>query len=267
MTLGRTQQYFTDLSAAFNILNAKRPYKQTVLGQTHGMDLLLFQPADEIPDAAHILIAAGFHGNEPAGPLAVIEYWNAVSVINLGRINISFLPLVNPSGYDQNTRRNASDLDPNRGFPHDRLPPPETPPTVEGGILIAHGAEIARLGKDGIVSLHENDDYVDQSYLFSTELDATEPGKFSLCLRDAQMTHYPNMFNGVADIDYPKIVMIKGLAFNAEPFNCFEDHMLYKYGVLRVATTETAGTDRLERRVVCNLDIIRAAERNAQHQP
>lgn len=259
-----TKNFYKALTSSFNKLNEVAAYQQTVLGHAHGLPLLLIHPAKSHPDKAHILVAAGFHGDEPAGPKAVLRYMNTAAATDLKDINISFLPLVNPTGYALKQRVNAEGEDPNRGFPHAQIPCPADTLSAEGRILFDKRRLIAKVAADGFVSLHENIDDHNQSYLFAYEA-SDSPGDFSCRLRDAQKRYYP-MKNGIADDDFPEIVMTDGLAFNPPAFNCFEDLLVYDLNIPKVATTETAGSDRMSRRVQCNTAIIRAFVQHYTHK-
>lgn len=76
--------------------------------------------------APRILIAAGIHGDEPAGPHAVLSLleqfekgWEA-----LHRLQVEIVPLINPSGFDRRERHNQTGTDLNRTF-GSPAPPPE----------------------------------------------------------------------------------------------------------------------------------------------
>ncbi|MGC8499780.1 MAG: M14 family metallopeptidase [Leptospirillia bacterium] len=76
--------------------------------------------------APRILIAAGIHGDEPAGPhavLALLEQF-AKGWESLHRLQVEIVPLINPSGFDRRERHNVAGTDPNRTF-GSPAPPPE----------------------------------------------------------------------------------------------------------------------------------------------
>lgn len=61
-----------------------------------------------------ILVTAGIHGNEQAGPLAVLEYLKETRFpIN---VRLIMIPLLNPVGYVRQLRHNGEDRDLNRQF-------------------------------------------------------------------------------------------------------------------------------------------------------
>ena len=66
-----------------------------------------------------ILLSAGIHGDEPAGPhavLSLLESWKSSDSPPLQDINLDLLPLINPSGFLNKTRENGAGIDLNREF-------------------------------------------------------------------------------------------------------------------------------------------------------
>lgn len=66
--------------------------------------------------AREIYISTGMHGDEPAGPLAVLRLlqenrWPA-------GVNITLIPCLNPTGFTLNKRENAQGVDLNRDYLH-----------------------------------------------------------------------------------------------------------------------------------------------------
>lgn len=61
-----------------------------------------------------LLISAGIHGDEPAGPYGILDWLEKAEYPEDLRIII--LPLLNPYGFDHNERENDDDRDLNRGF-------------------------------------------------------------------------------------------------------------------------------------------------------
>lgn len=68
------------------------------------------------PGAPSIALAAGVHGDEPAGPWAVISALE--SGLLDGRFAYRIWPCTNPSGYAAGSRLNADGVDINRSFSH-----------------------------------------------------------------------------------------------------------------------------------------------------
>ena len=55
--------------------------------------------------APEVYISTGVHGDEPAGPMAVLELLQRKSLPET--INLTLFPLVNPRGLEAGTRENA----------------------------------------------------------------------------------------------------------------------------------------------------------------
>lgn len=69
------------------------------------------QQADNAPS---IYISAGVHGDEPAGPMAVLELLRRRSLPET--MNFMVFPIVNPTGLVAGTRENADGIDLNRDY-------------------------------------------------------------------------------------------------------------------------------------------------------
>jgi len=86
-------------------------------GAERSLLLLEFGPAD----APCVHITSGVHGDEPAGP------WALLSLVESGLLNTDFAyrlwPCTNPSGYRAGTRVNAEGQDVNRSFTDDVASP------------------------------------------------------------------------------------------------------------------------------------------------
>ena len=63
-----------------------------------------------------VLITGGIHGDEPAGPVAVLRFLERDNTHLLGRFKFLILPCINPYGYVHNTRENRQGVDLNRSF-------------------------------------------------------------------------------------------------------------------------------------------------------
>ncbi|MFM2220904.1 MAG: hypothetical protein RLZZ553_652 [Verrucomicrobiota bacterium] len=64
-------------------------------------------------DDPTVYLSAGMHGDEPAGPLAVIQFWQDLDVSD---VNWLVCPLLNPTGFLAATRDNAQQIDLNRDY-------------------------------------------------------------------------------------------------------------------------------------------------------
>ncbi|MHB8542778.1 MAG: M14 family metallopeptidase [Leptospirales bacterium] len=71
------------------------------------------------PAFPRILLSAGIHGDEPAGPhsvLSLLENWVSSESHPLKEFNLDLFPLINPSGFLKKTRENKEGIDLNREF-------------------------------------------------------------------------------------------------------------------------------------------------------
>lgn len=70
-----------------------------------------------VPGRRWLTITAGFHGEEPAGPLTLAERFAEIAdhARRLG-VGLKVYPCINPSGFEAGTRYNASGEQPNNDF-------------------------------------------------------------------------------------------------------------------------------------------------------
>ena len=74
------------------------------------------------PDRPTALITGGTHGDEPAGPEAVLEFCRRGAGPWLEAFNFLAVPCLNPHGYARGTRHNAQDVDINWAYQRDDVP-------------------------------------------------------------------------------------------------------------------------------------------------
>ncbi len=118
-------------------------FKARTFGCTANHELVVLTRPGE-PDGPHIYISTGIHGDEQAGPEAIFRLLEDSAC--LPRATWTIFPLLNPEGFDRNTRENADGLDLNRDYLH---------PTARESI--AHRAVIDELGPvDLTFALHED---------------------------------------------------------------------------------------------------------------
>jgi hypothetical protein len=66
------------------------------------------------PGRRRLVITAGFHGNEVAGPLTLLEHFSViVGEARRHDVGLTIYPCLNPSGFDARTRYNQSGTSPN----------------------------------------------------------------------------------------------------------------------------------------------------------
>jgi predicted deacylase len=79
--------------------------------------LALHRPASGLsnrPDARRVYLSAGIHGDEPAGPLSVLELLSRPG--RSPHLDLTLVPCLNPSGFRERRRANAHGVDLNRDY-------------------------------------------------------------------------------------------------------------------------------------------------------
>jgi hypothetical protein len=188
------------------------------------------------------LVAAGFHGEEQAGPWGLLRYLESADTIRA-----SFLPMVNPSGFRRGCRFNDDGDSPNTGYlarPGERL-------SAEGRVLKSNVGAFRDLAADGFLTLHEQT-HSPCFYLYAIE---RELSALTLAIRDVGGRFFPVIADGL--IPSPGSGMVRdGVVLN-EHDGTFED-WLFQEGVPRCLTTETPLGSEFSRRVEANKAIIHA---------
>jgi hypothetical protein len=235
------------LLAAFREAGARRGLVPETLGTVGDDPLLLLRPAGPLL-GTRLLLAAGFHGEEPGGCWGLLGFLRGGDAGLFERASLSLLPAVNPTGLRRGRRVNDWGENSNRGFCH--VEPGDDPPSREGRILLEHLPALKELGRDGFLSLHEDEDY-EEFYLYTFE-DRGAPGPFSLALREAERAHFRQVPDGRIDEGQVR----DGILFR-ECDGSFEDRLFHE-GVPRTACTETPGRLALARRIAANAAIADA---------
>lgn len=205
-----------------------------ILGYVNKQPVLLLLPRQR-QGGPSILIAAGFHGNEIAGSLAIIKH--LASNVRQDNINISYLPAVSLSALKRGTHLNEWNENSNRGFCNTQ----EHSLSKEGAILFNNIDMLHNLSKDGYLALHEDSGEHSfyaytlgaQKKRLSTALKRTGRKFFALKKRNTK--------DGIILDDYA---------------NSFEDVMLARK-VPYIATTETPVHKSLKLRIQANVALIK----------
>ena len=224
------------------------------LGEVGIWPIWLVQSNGRNKKRKNILIAAGFHGEEKAGPLAVLEWLSRMDRAEYKDFNLSFMPVVNPTAFNRYVRYNTWGEKSNCGFCH-----PETKDKLssEGQILMTHKDELIAGARDGFLSLHEDVELRKEYYLYTFEPTA-DPGQFTCGMLEELNNWFAKPLNGVsvtADscASTPPFV-VNGLVYRYCD-GSFEDYLFHK-GVSRVAVSETPGKAPLQRRIDANIGVI-----------
>jgi hypothetical protein len=213
-----------------------------------GSDTIHFIKSNGKVDYPNILIAAGFHGDEPAGPLSILAFLEQLDIKDISNINLSFLPLVNPSGFRNITHCNDWGENPNRGFCNLKV---NEKLSLEGKVLMENLEILKESSKDGFISLHEDADEK-HSYLYTYEK-SDKIGPFSLMLRNIILKHFTMLPDGNNPIVGN---IVNNIIFN-DCDGSLEDRLFHE-GSSFAACTETPGKHGLSKRITADVEIIKA---------
>jgi predicted deacylase len=208
---------------------------------------LLHRPARD-PAAPRLLIAAGFHGEEPAGPWGLLRFIGGADSDLLDRVHLTLLPLVNPSGFRAGRRFNDWGENPNRGFGANAG---GVDPSREGRVLLGLADRLRDAGRDGVLSCHEDVKQPAHGYIYSLER-ASAPGPFSLALLAANAQHFPIHPDGEVD----GCPIRGGIVFNRHD-GSFEAWTM-ELGVARAACVETPGQADIAGRIAAQAAMAEA---------
>ncbi len=109
-------------SASFTELSKKRGFATRELGKVDQTPILAFTRTSAPPanPPFRLYLSAGVHGDEPAGPLAIAR------LLEEDRLpydaDITIIPLINPTGFESQTRENRAGHDLNRDFRNPQNP-------------------------------------------------------------------------------------------------------------------------------------------------
>jgi len=198
------------------------------------------------------LITAGFHGEEKAGPLAILRWLEECDGKIFEKVDISFIPVVNPIGFNRGIRYNTWGERTNCGFCHTRRS--KDKPSHEGEILIRNIDLLRKLASDGFLSLHEDittDKFYIYIYTFRKSWEVFAGG-----MRSEEAKFFKQALDGekVNEEGDPDAVVHKGVVYNLHD-GSFEDWMLHlkvPYSVV----TETPGKKRISKRVEAGVALI-----------
>lgn len=190
-----------------------------------------------------ILIAAGFHGNEPAGPVGLNKWAKNLPIDDViprysrkGRwipykfrhdVAVSFLPLVNPTGFRDGTRDNWKKQPTNRGWI--RAEEGETL-SLEGRAIQKNFQKILDSSRDGFLTLHEDGSDAFYAYIYAKK----KKKAFEQAILSTGKKHF-GLYSGYYEPD--KVTIKNGLAESIVS-STFED-LIYDSGVPWVCVTET----------------------------
>lgn len=144
---------FGAIADRIEALGDPRLHRERV-GHVGGWPFYRLQLRGPGPQAPRWLLTTGTHGDEPAGPLALLDFLESDLDRLAARAHAVILPCINPGGYERGTRENPDGVDVNRAFEDDGAPEAVLCKQALGGE-----------GFDVFVEFHEDWEY-DGFYLF-----------------------------------------------------------------------------------------------------
>lgn len=137
----------------------KHNIETTVLGDVREYPILFLHPK-KLSKKAKVMIAAGFHGDESSGPWAILNFLETNSYPT--SVDVSFLPLANPTGFNLSRRTDFWGIQPNRAYVKSY---DHSPPSREDDIIRKKLKFLSTYGKDALLTLHEDDE--ENFYIFT----------------------------------------------------------------------------------------------------
>ena len=191
-----------------------------------------------------ILLSAGTHGDEPAGPEAVLEFLESDHSTLLETFAFFVLPCINPYGYVHNTRENSAGIDINRSFEDD---------TTQEAVLIKKALRDQRF--DLFIEFHEDWEF-EGFYLFENHRNQTLIGpeitqqvqQVGPIYDDPTLDDFP-ISNGVVNAD----LELHDVGIQAMPLYIFRFHTDH------IITSETPSRWDLKKRIQAHLIVLDVA--------
>lgn len=222
-----------DLAAFWHALNdlvRRGDWQVRELGPVMGHPLPLLVRQVRADARCSVLVAAGFHGEEPAGPWGLLQFLASRRLRIADGLRLAVLPLVNATGFAAGRRFNDLGQNPNRGYGRGDLPRHRS---IEGRVLRRHWRTLRRLGADGVLSCHEHREAT-HAYAYTYE-PYKQPGAFSRALVQALGQHMPLHPDGLVDG-----CRVRGGVVYNQTDGSFESQMAVD-GVPATACLETPG--------------------------
>jgi predicted deacylase len=220
------------------------------LGKIEDYPVLFVKTRQDVNNDPKVLIVAGFHGEELAGPEGILQWIRLCDKDWMGAVDVSFVPCVNPWGLNNKKRYGPSGKPTNTGF----FNSPDNP-SPEGQLLIDRITELRASAANGFLSLHE--DVTSDSYYIYTFEPSPQPGPFTREMEAEMRMHFPKAFDGIAVVDSSTGVgpeCKNGLIWKFQD-GSFE-HWMHEMGVPRIAVTETPGKFTEQYRIDSTVEII-----------
>lgn len=242
----------TDIARFYALLEQQKirlGFNAIKLGEAGEYPLWLMQPPQPNATLPNLLISTGFHGEEAAGPWGLLHFLSQLDDSLFERVNLSILPLVNPTGFANGHRFNALGENPNRGFYcQDGQAKAGDDTSREGKILLENADLLVTASQHGVLTCHE-DVLMTDTYVYTFESGAT-PGSSSHAMRDALGSYFPIAKDGDID-DCP---VRDGVIFNH--FDTSFESFLVQSGAQFGCCSETPGQQSFDQRIHANSAVM-----------
>jgi predicted deacylase len=222
----------------------KKGFDVKSIGDIDDTELIMLQPQNKVK-GPNLLIISGIHGDEPAGPFGILRYIEKINKEILKKVNLTFIPLMNPTGFRKNNRDNKWDEKTNRNYEKDKKI------SREGKILKDNVKMYLDNGKDGVLSLHED---VDSKYCYIYMYNKAKSKDLGNILLNVDRMFFEQMTPAKSDKKDGQLE--KGIIWDRHE-GSFED-WLNEQVIKEIATTETPGAVDFDDRIQANVMIINA---------
>ncbi len=194
----------------------------------------------------NVYVGTGIHGDEPSGPLAILELLRAD---DWPTANLWLVPCVNPTGFRLNTRENQDGVDLNRDYRH-----------LTTAEIIAHEGWLRRQPQFDLTLLLHEDWEADGFYVY--ELNPDEQPSLARRIVDSIRTLCPIETAELVDTFPCKCGIIRPTVNPEERPQWAEAMYLIARKTRQSYTLETASDYPLDLRVSVHLAAIREAFRS-----
>lgn len=251
-------EHFLDM---FSEESNRLSMNKIVLGEAGRFPVTLYTSSVANADLPSVLICSGFHGDESAGPWGLLKWLMAQTPEIFSQMNLSILPLVNPTGFRKGKRVNRQGQDPFVGYlwEQGRAKAGEDI-AEEGEFLLRHSQLLQAACRDGVLCCAESMGK-DKAFMCSFE-PRQAPGPVTQELQQV-LSRY---FDANLEADNQSCDLEQG-----NLFNCFDTSytaMIVRSGARFGATVFTPESGEFDIRVQAHNELVQEfVSRYLQHLP
>ena len=230
-----------DIEHYYKMLFRVKNVEVDKLGVIDNDTIFFLNSVDQNPKNKNLLILAGIHGEEPAGPWGLLQFISKLDTDYkhlLHKVNLFFIPIINSYGFKMGCRLNKDGLSVNSGY----FPEQGNIQTAEGNLLMQKFDLLTKSAKDGFLNCHENIE-TDYAYTYCIENTDTIPKIVNdmLNISTSAFGKHPDgiVFDGN---------LKDGIDFNTHD-ETLDDYMVTVGKVKRSITTELPGQKDIVKRI------------------